>query len=137
MRMFSIVNTHYYDGSKLQEEWVKAQIDRMQKVKKYMNEDRFFDYEKKQAKYDPKTGKIELFDVRMAPEKKVIKNFDDLEKEKARLHKELNLTTEEVQKATEEELAERYAKLYELTAEGYKIDTSDFYAQTKDFLRVD
>lgn len=96
LRRFASINTVYYDGSDLQHEYCKTQLNKLFQTMKNMEEERFFDYEKKQAKYDPKTGKIELTSIRKKPETKIIKNFDDLQKEREKLHKELKLTTEDV-----------------------------------------
>ena len=115
-------------------------MGKLYKTMKSMEEERFFDYEKKQAKYDPKTGKIELLSIRKKPETKIIKNFDDMQRERERLHKELKLTTDDILNAKDEnegELAERYAELYQRTQEGYHIDKSDFYAESFDNMRVD
>jgi len=94
----------------------------------------------KKAKYDPKTGKIELISVSLEKEKKIIRNFDDMQKEKERLHNELKLNSEDVENATPEELSERYTTLYERTEEGYiqtSIGKSDFYAESIDNMRID
>ena len=133
----SQVNLKYYDGSKIQEDYIKAQFKRLFRSIKLLDEERFFHYEKKKAKYDPETGKIELINIEMKEPKKEISTFDDLEKEKEKLHKEYKLTTEDVANATVEDLAEGYSKLYERTTEGYKVDTSDLYASSLDHMRID
>ncbi len=137
VRPFTIVNTQYYDGTKIQEEYFRTKIDNLMKNMKNMEEERFFDYERNEAKYDPKTGKIELIKLNLKPEKKIIKNFDDMKKEKQKLNEELKLTTEDVESATPEELADRYQELYERTEEGYLMSKADFYAETYDNMRVD
>jgi hypothetical protein len=137
LRRFSTVNTAYYDGSDIQFEYCKAQLKKLYLTMKNMEEERFFDYEKKQAKYDPKTGKIELLSIRKKPDTKIIKNFDDMQVEREKLHKELKLTTDDVLNASQEELAERYTQLYDRTQEGYHVDKSDFYAESFDNMRVD
>lgn len=73
----------------------------------------------------------------MRRKKSIIKTFDDAEKEKSKLHKELKLTTDDVMNSSVDELAEGYQKLIEHTAEGYEIEKSDFYAQSVDQMRID
>ena len=104
---------------------------------KNMEEERFFNYEKKKAKYDPKTGKIELLTVKMKEDPKIIKNFDDMQAERKRLHDELKLNTKDIKNSSVDELSKRYQELYERTEEGYLINKSEFYAETADNMRVD
>jgi len=127
----------YYDGSEKQEKYCKDQLEKIFKTIQLVNEERFFYYEKKEAKYDPKTGRIDLIDIDMRRKKSIIKTFDDAEKEKSKLHKELKLTTDDVMNSSVDELAEGYQKLIEHTAEGYEIEKSDFYAQSVDQMRID
>lgn len=136
-RAFSLINMEYYDGSKRQEDQARAYLERLLTTIKNMQDERFFDYERRKAKYDPKTGKIELIKYHLKPEKKIIRNFDDMQREKAELTKELQLSTKDVESASEEELAKRYEQLYERTEEGYLINTADFYAESVDHMRVD
>jgi len=137
LRKFSGVNIKYYDGSATQFNYVKNYFKKLHYTRKKMEEERFFHHEKKEAKYDPKTGKIDLIDINEPAPKKIIRNFDDLKKERERLNKELNLTTDEAEKMSQEELAKKYHKLYHLTQEGYEVDRSDFYAESIDFMRID
>ena len=137
LRFVSHINLKYYDGSEAQSKYCKAQLEKMTSMMKKLNEERFFQYEKKEAKYDPKTGRIEIINIDMQKPKTIIKNFDDLQKEKAKLHQEFKLTTEDVEKSSTEELAQGYAKLLERTNEGYEVDKSDFYANTWDYMRID
>lgn len=137
LRRFGAVNMQYYDGSELQKKYIKQQMNRLFRTMKLLEQERFFQYEKKKAKYDPKTGKIELYNIEMKEPKKVIKSYDDLEKEKEKLHKEFKLTPEDAENASVDELSEGYAKLIERNTEGYKIDPADFYAKTLDHMRVD
>lgn len=109
----------------------------MLRTRDLLEKERYFNFEKKQAKYDPKTGKIELYDANARPPKTIIKNYDDLEKERKRLHEEFKLSTEHAADASVDELAEGYQKMYELTEEGYEFDTTDTYAETSDHMRID
>ncbi|CAI2372012.1 unnamed protein product [Moneuplotes crassus] len=137
VRSFSLLNLSYYDGSERQREYTLAYLERMMKTMENMQEERFFDYERRKAKYDPKTGKIELLRFTLKPEKKIIKNFDDMQREKAELSKELKLSAKDVESASEDELAKRYEQLYERTEEGYLINRADFYAESIDKMRID
>lgn len=136
-RFISHINLKYYDGSEAQEKYCREQLHKMASMMKMLDEERFFQYEKKEAKYDPKTGRIDIINIDMQRPKTIIKNFDDMQKEKQKLHEELKLTSEDVEKQTPEELAEGYTKLLERTGEGYEIDKSDFYANSTDYMRID
>lgn len=137
IRSVGSINTEFYDGSERQYNYAKSQLLKLHQTMKALEQERYFNYEKKEAKYDPKTGKIELFDANQREPKRIIKNFDDLEKERQRLHKELKLGTEEAAKATVDELSERYVQLYQHTQEGYIYDQKDAYAETHDHMRID
>lgn len=136
-RAFSTVNTEYYDGSESQQKFAESFLQRYMLTIKKMDEERYFHHEKKEAKYDKKTGKIVLIDTNVPEPKKIIRNFDDLQKEKERLREELKLKTEDVLNSNKQELAERYRKLYHITEEGYEIDRSDFYSESQDHMRID
>jgi len=131
LRQISGVNTRYYDGSEAQMKFVKSQLKKMRDTMRSLEEERFFTFEQKEAKYDPKTGKIEIIEIKQKPDAKIIKNFDDLEKEKEKLN------TEFAEQASVDELAERYREMYENLDVGYTIDKSDFYAETQDHMRID
>lgn len=136
-RFVSHINLKYYDGSEAQEKYCRAQLEKMAKMMKMLDEERFFQYEKKEAKYDPKTGRIDIINIDMQRPKTIIKNFDDFQQEKKKLHEEFKLTSEDVEKQSTDELAVGYAKLLERTGEGYEIDKSDFYANSVDYMRID
>jgi hypothetical protein len=131
LRQISGVNTRYYDGSEAQMKFAKSQLRKIRETMRMLEEERFFTFEQKEAKYDPKTGKIEIIDIKQKPDAKIIKNFDDVEKEKERLN------TEFAEQASVDELADRYREMYENLDVGYVVDKSDFYAETHDHMRID
>ena len=117
-RHFAIINKLYNDGSELQDKYFGAKLQRKLKMIEAIQNDRKFH--------------------KQEPEKRLIKNFDDLENERARLQKELKLTSQDVESATNDELTQRYQQLYrEQTEHGYEIDKTQFYQSSVDNMRVD
>lgn len=100
-------------------------MERRQKLLDLLKNERKFDY-----------GTQDMSEESL-PKKVLIKNFDDLERERRKLHEELKLTEKDVAKSTVDQLAEGYQKLYEKTEDGFQIDTSQFFAVTDDNMRID
>ncbi len=98
-----------------------------------------FDYEKPEMAYDKDTGDITLVDKAVKKKKRIVKNLDDLTKEKQALYSELGLDSEgkPMDGETEEGLAEKLLKIKQTMLEDLEIDPTQFYIFSRDFLRID
>lgn len=51
-----------------------------------LTKDKEFNYEPPKMEYDKKTGDVKIFDTSKEKKKKILRNLDDVEKEKQKLY---------------------------------------------------
>ena len=59
-----------------------------------LTQDKDFNYEEPKMEYDKKTGDVKIFDTK-AKKQKILRNLDDLEREKQTLYKQLKIEKKE------------------------------------------
>ncbi|CDW83242.1 UNKNOWN [Stylonychia lemnae] len=120
---------------------LQSKIDRQLKVLDMFTENREFNYEPPQMTYDKATGEINIIERKV--EKKatrIIKNMDDMRKEKTEILKELGLD-ENGRAVDPNEPIDQYAEKLRIATnkmkEEFDIDPSNFYVFSRDSMRVD
>ena len=91
-----------------------------------------FNYEQPEMIYDKKTGDVKIIDKSKTQKKTIIRNYDDLEKERALLLKELNQKSPKAQ-----DKVDKMATLEQRFQKEYEIDPSQFQVFSRDAMRVD
>jgi len=76
---------------------MRLAVERRLRVMRYYTEEKDFDYEPPEMYYDKKSGEIKIAEKKADPNaksRKLIKNTDDVERERKRLFKEEGLNEE-------------------------------------------
>lgn len=89
--------------------------------------------------YDRATGDVTILEKSRGPRRAVIKNTDDLKREKEALKAELGIDDEAIAAGNvdKETAAEQLAKYSKILNEEYDVDPSKFYVFSRDFFRID
>ena len=110
---------------------MRAQVERRLKVLEYYTEQKDFTYEPPEMYYDKKSGEIKIVEKKADPnaaKKKIIRNTDDLDRERKRLYKEEGLDEEGKMDKTEgvsvDMYAEKIKKVTERMSKELDIDPS-------------
>lgn len=109
-----------------------------------LTQDKDFNYEEPKMEYDKKTGDVKIFDTK-AKKQKILRNLDDVEKEKAALYKQLKIEKEEAEAlktgefdGNAEVLGEKMALLLKrYKEENLGVDPSKIAVFSRDWFRVD
>ena len=103
-------------------------------------EDYEFTYERPRMEYDKATGDVTILKTKEKEKRAIIKNYDDMEREKKLLYEELGMEGGDPHKAAQsniEDTAEKLAKGHTILLEEYEIDPSEFNIFSRDMFRVD
>lgn len=90
---------------------------------KMMSSQKSFNYEQPEMVYDKATGDIQIIDKMKGQKKKIIKNFDELTKERAALLEEVN---KDKNIKTPQDKAAKVAVLNEKFRQEFDLDPSEF-----------
>ncbi len=106
-----------------------------------MTEDAEFTYEQPEMIYDKKTGDVQILPKKIKLRKTIIRSFDDLDRERAALYKEMgiqdgDLNKHDVQSNFEDTAAKIY-KAEKQADEDFDYDPSKFNVFSRDLFRVD
>jgi hypothetical protein len=119
------------------------QVRRKLHVLRMFGELKEFDYEPPNMAYDKKTGEVKILEKKgggQEQKKRVIKNMDDLDKEKRALFNEVGLDSEGNPKNEKEPLDKMSDRIKQaadrMTAE-FDIDPTGFNVFSRDQMRVD
>lgn len=118
---------------------LQMKFNRSLNVIKLYNKQPEFSYEPPKMIYDKATGDVTILDPKAGKQKRIIKNFKELDMEKKRLFKELGIK-DDINLETEEAQTEFAVKLEELANRMKKeldFDPRDKYAFSRDYMRVD
>ena len=123
---------------------LQLKFNRQMNLMKMMTHDKEFNYEPPKMSYDKKTGDVKIFEPSKAKKKRIIRNLDDLQKEKEKLFKQVGL--DEEQKASiesgeltgdVESLGKRLAEFQATLGDQYDVDASNIPVFSRDFMRID
>ena len=110
-------------------------------VLKMMTRDSDFTYEPPEMIYDKTTGDVQIIPKKVKKKGTIIKNSDDLIREKAALYKELGIEGGDLEKhdvaGNLEETAEVLYKTQKIQEEDFDFSPEQFYVSTRDLFRVD
>lgn len=95
-------------------------------------EQKEFNYEQPEMIYDKKTGDVKIIDKSKSQKKTIIRNYDDLEKERALLLKEIDQKS-----AKPEDKVNKMASIEQRFQTEYEVDPSQFQVFSRDAMRVD
>ncbi len=117
------------------------EIRRKMTVLKLYTDLKDFDYQPPNMYYDKESGEIMVKEREKQKEKKIIKNVDDYNKEKAALMKEIGMDENAEANlggdTNEEEFVAQMRLLQKRMVDDYDIDPTKFYVFSRDFMRVD
>lgn len=98
-----------------------------------------FNYQPPNMYYDKKSNEVKVKEKETESKRKIIKNYDDLEKEKKALYNEVGLDEDGMGREgdTPEKLAEKIRLATEQFEKTFDIDPTLYYVFSRDFMRVD
>ena len=106
-----------------------------------LTEDAEFTYEQPEMIYDKKTGDVEIIPKKIKQKDTVIRNMDDLMREKKAIAKELGIEDGDLFKHdVKSNIEETGKKIYELEKKAdqdFDVDPKQFYAFSRDMFRID
>ena len=116
-------------------------LKRKLNVLKIMNEDDQFTYEPPEMIYDKSTGDVQILPKKIKQRKTIIRSFDDLDKEKAALFKEMGIEDGDLMKhdvaGNLQDTAEKIYRAEKQADDDFDYDPSKFFVFSRDLFRID